>query len=73
MIMNLVFTIVVIAGSLLNMAYLHWQNKKKNRAGYRENVLAKYQGSDGEKDAVEANLRAWIELGDRHPDFRYTL
>jgi len=71
MIMNLVFSILVVIGSLVNMAYLNWKNRQKQRPGYREEILAKYY-STGETDK-EANQKAWMELGDRHPDYRYTL
>ena len=71
MIMNLVFSILIVVGSLVNMAYLNWKNRQKQRPGYREGVLAKYY-STGETDK-EANQKAWMELGDRHPDYRYTL
>jgi len=71
MIMNLVFSILVVVGSLVNMAYLNWKNRQKQRPGYREEVLAKYYSAGGTEE--DANLRAWMELGDRHPDYRYTL
>jgi len=71
MIMNLVFSILVVVGSLVNMAYLNWKNRQKQRPRYREEVLAKYYSAGGTEE--DANLRAWMELGDRHPDYRYTL
>lgn len=57
----------MVLGSLVNVAYLSWKNKSKTRIGRREEVLEKY-----DKDE-DGGLRAWMELGDEHPDFRYTL
>jgi hypothetical protein len=54
------------------MAYLSWQNKVKKHPGVRAKLLEKYvtSGKEGDDDG---GLMAWIELGDRHPDFVYTL
>ena len=60
-------TLCIIFGSLLNVAYLSRQNKSKTRIGRREELL---KGYNEDKDG---GLRAWMELGDKHPDFRYTL
>ena len=35
--------------------------------GRREELLEKYNKDE------DGGLRAWMELGDEHPDFRYTL
>ena len=54
------------------MAQLSWRNKVKKRPGVRAKMLQKYLS--GEKEtADDGGLRAWIELGDRHPDFVYTI
>jgi len=66
-IMNLIFSICTLLGALLNVAYLSWKNKSKNRIGRREELLEKYNEDE------DGDLRAWMELGDEHPDFRYTL
>ena len=60
-------SICIVLGSLLNVAYLSRKNKSKTRIGRREELLDSYNkdGDDG--------LRAWMELGDEHPDFQYTL
>ncbi|KAJ3503782.1 hypothetical protein NLJ89_g8279 [Agrocybe chaxingu] len=68
-IMNLVFAILAVVGAFLNMAYLHYKNQSKQRPGYRERKLAKY----GDENDPDASLRAWMDLGDKHPDYRYTL
>ncbi|KAF8962023.1 MFS general substrate transporter [Flammula alnicola] len=68
-IMNLTFSCLVVVGSLLNVVYLTWKNKSKARPGHREKMLAKY-GNEKESDG---GLEAWMDLGDRHPDFRYAL
>ncbi|KIM38325.1 hypothetical protein M413DRAFT_30171 [Hebeloma cylindrosporum] len=66
-IMNLIFTICIALGSLLNVAYLSWKNKSKARLGRREELLEKYKADE------DSDLKAWMELGDEHPDFWYTL
>ena len=53
------------------MAYLSWRNKVKKRSGVRAKLLEKYVGD--EKEGEDEKLTAWMELGDRHPDFVYTL
>ena len=58
-------------GCLANMAYLSWRNKVKKRPGIRAKLLEKYVTID--KEGEDGGLKAWIELGDRHPDFMYTL
>ena len=69
------------------MAYLSSRNKAKKRPGERAKLLEKYviannkkqgehEGEDDDNgDGVDddGKLRAWIELGDQHPDFVYTL
>ena len=59
-------------GTLVNMAYLSWRNKVKKRPGVRTKLLQKYATAEKEI-ADDGGLGAWIELGDRHPDFVYTL
>jgi hypothetical protein len=54
------------------MAYLSWRNKVKKRPGVRTKLLQKYV-TDEKEIGDEEGLSAWIELGDRHPDFVYTL
>ncbi|KAF8815171.1 MFS general substrate transporter [Phlegmacium glaucopus] len=68
---NLVFSILIIVGCLLNMAYLSWRNKVKKRPGVRAKLLEKY--SAGDKEGDDGSLEAWMDLGDRYPDFVYTL
>jgi len=73
-VMNLVFSILIVVISLINMAYLSFKNKVKKRPGERAKLLDRYMvdnNTRGEDDTKK--LRAWIELGDRHPDFVYTL
>ncbi|KIK57790.1 hypothetical protein GYMLUDRAFT_262951 [Collybiopsis luxurians FD-317 M1] len=69
-IINLTFTILIIVGSALNMFLLDYMNKQKIKR--RDEILAPYNlDADDEKGTNAA--RAWVELGDRHPDFKYTL
>ena len=58
-------------GALINRTYLSWRNKVKKRPGVRAKLLEKY--TVDEKEGEDAGLKAWVELGDRHPDFVYTL
>lgn len=57
----------IVLGSLMNVAYMSWKNKSKNRIGRRQELLEKYNEDE------DGDLKAWMELGDEHPDFRYTL
>ena len=65
-------SIIIIVGSLINMKYLSWRNKVKIRPGVRTKLLQKY-AVDEKEIADDGGLSTWIELGDRHPDFVYTL
>ena len=67
-------SILVVVGCLVNMAYLSWRNKVKKRPEERAKLLDKYnlKGNDNDDDD-KGGLDAWVELGDRHPDFVYTL
>jgi len=68
-IINLVFSILVFVGAFVNIAYLSWKNKVKKRPEERAKLLGRYEGDDDD----DKGLDAWMELGDRHPDFVYTL
>jgi len=63
-------SLLVIMGCLLNVAFLSWRNNVKKRPEVRQQLLEKY--ATGEK-GDGGSLSAWTELGDRHPDFVYTL
>lgn len=54
------------------MAYLSFRNKVKKRPEERAKLLDKYVVASQQSED-DRKLRAWIELGDRHPDFVYTL
>jgi hypothetical protein len=62
-------------GSFVNVAYLSWRNKVKKRPEERAKLLDKYKSEDGDGNDNDegGGLDAWMELGDRHPDFVYTL
>ena len=71
-------SIFVVVGSLINMAYLSWRNKVKKRPGVRAKLLKNYATAAGKEshmhvDGDDGGTSAWIELGDQHPDFVYTL
>ena len=55
------------------MAYLSWRNKVKKHPGVRTKLLQKYYAAAEKEISDDGGLSAWIELGDRHPDFVYTL
>lgn len=54
----------MVIGPLANALLLIRMNITKQRC--RNEILAPYVDPDGE-------ARAWMELGDKHPDFRYTI
>ncbi|KAF8200246.1 major facilitator superfamily domain-containing protein [Pholiota molesta] len=66
-IMNLTFAVVSIALAVLNAIVLRYLTKRKERL--REKILAPYVTDKN----PEGGLRAWVELGDRHPDFHYVI
>jgi len=53
------------------VAYLSWRNKVKKLPGVRAKLLEKYMSDP--KAGDDGGLSAWMELGDQHPDFVYTL
>ncbi|CAL1713318.1 unnamed protein product [Somion occarium] len=65
-ILNMVFSAGLVVGSLINFLYLTRANKIKRQR--RSELLARYTDAEG-----KCNEKAWIELGDRHPDFIYTI
>ena len=66
-------SILIIVLALVNVAYLSWRNKVKKRPEERAKLLAKYCKAKDDADDGGGGLDAWMELGDRHPDFVYTL
>lgn len=56
---------MIVAGALVNAAFLTRMNTKKRLN--RDKLLAPYI------DDKDGGVRAWMELGDEHPDFVYTL
>ncbi|KAK7462345.1 hypothetical protein VKT23_007946 [Stygiomarasmius scandens] len=68
-IINLVFAILVILTSALNALILSRANRLKREK--RIELLAPYL----EHGSVEPDggLKAWVELGDKHPDYVYTI
>ncbi|KAK7682361.1 hypothetical protein QCA50_014566 [Cerrena zonata] len=65
-ILNIVFSTGLVLGSLINFAYLTQANNTKRRN--RARLLARYTDAEG-----KVHDRSWVELGDKHPDFRYTI
>lgn len=66
-IMNLIFAIGMISVAIINAVVLSYANKRKKDK--RTEILAPFS-TEKEPDG---GVAAWIELGDRHPDFRYVL
>ncbi|EKM76237.1 hypothetical protein AGABI1DRAFT_122806 [Agaricus bisporus var. burnettii JB137-S8] len=84
--MNLTFALSVTVIAIINALFLSRRNREKQDPVKRQQILAPYHKSNAvglkadnlecefeEELSVEANKRAWLELGDRHPDFKYTL
>ncbi|KXN92713.1 hypothetical protein AN958_06991, partial [Leucoagaricus sp. SymC.cos] len=78
-ILNLVFALLLGLAAVVNGLLLHWCNKRKQDPAKRQELLAPYFQSvkgDSESDlsgTEEANRRAWLDLGDKHPDFKYLI
>ena len=66
-------SILCLVLSLVNVAYLSLRNKVKKRPEERAELLEKYIALGNKQAEEDGKSRAWIELGDRHPDFVYTL
>ena len=60
-------SIIMVVGPLINMAYLNRMNKIKKEK--RAEILAPYITAEH----PDGGSRAWAELGDKHPDFKYQL
>jgi sensor domain CHASE-containing protein len=70
----LISSILIIVISFLNVVYLSWRNKIKKRPEERAKLLEKYMETNEQLEGEDdGELRAWTELGDRHPDFVYTI
>jgi len=65
-IMDLTFAVLVVTLPALNVAVLRYMNQQKRQR--RAEILAPYV-TEKEPDG---GLRAWMELGDKHPDFVYS-
>ncbi|KAF5361251.1 hypothetical protein D9758_010304 [Tetrapyrgos nigripes] len=76
-VINLVFAVLIILSAGLNALLLHRANSLKEKK--REELLAPYigaqigNGEDQGKTEKYEMSKAWNELGDRHPDFLYTI
>jgi len=64
MVLSSVLSIVL---AILNALVLRYMTKRKQRN--RTEILAPY-ATEKEPDG---GVRAWVELGDRHPDFKYVI
>jgi len=60
-------TISMISLAIINAIMLTYANKRKKEK--RAEILAPFS-TEKEPDG---GVAAWIELGDRHPDFRYVI
>lgn len=63
-------TILIIVGAGINSLLLNHMNKQKVKR--RDEILAPYNIDSDDEKGTNAR-RAWVELGDRHPDFKYSL
>ncbi|KAH6916427.1 major facilitator superfamily domain-containing protein [Coprinopsis sp. MPI-PUGE-AT-0042] len=66
-IMNITFAAIMALSCIANYCLLRWMQNKKELN--RDKLLSPYV-TDQDPNGGE---RAWIELGDKHPDFKYTL
>ncbi|PPQ82706.1 hypothetical protein CVT25_009403 [Psilocybe cyanescens] len=66
-IMNLTFTLMMIVLTIVNALMLTRLNRQKKTR--RAQILAPY----ATEEEPEGGLRAWVALGDRHPDFKYVI
>jgi hypothetical protein len=57
----------MLIGSAANSLYLSRMNAQKQRD--RAKLLEPYKVTQEE----DGGIQAWIELGDKHPDFKYTI
>ena len=70
---------MIAVTAIFNGLFLHWSNKQKEDPIKRQAMLAPYyqrvKGVPKSEYAGEeaATTQAWIDLGDKHPDFKYTL
>jgi hypothetical protein len=58
---------IIVFGSLVNAILLTRMNTSKQRR--RGEILAPYVDDKN----PDGGVRAWTELGDKHPDFRYIM
>ncbi|KAG7085987.1 hypothetical protein E1B28_003510 [Marasmius oreades] len=71
-IIDMVFSALIVVLAIVNGLYLRRQNRIKRER--RSEILAPYleDGAGKSEDGGDGGERAWMELGDRHPDFMYT-
>jgi len=82
----MLFPSVLLLGSIaiLNGSLLHWWNKRKQDPVKRQELLAPYfenvKVEEEEEDPGSgydrnrrAHYKAWLDLGDKHPDFQYVI
>ena len=55
-----------ISLAIINALMLSYANKRKKEK--RAEILAPFS-----REEPDGGLHAWVELGDRHPDFRYVI
>lgn len=60
-------TLMMIVLTIMNALMLTQLNKRKKTK--RAEILAPY----ATEEEPEGGLHAWVELGDRHPDFQYVI
>ncbi|POW15548.1 hypothetical protein PSTT_02118, partial [Puccinia striiformis] len=69
-IVNLVCCAGIMLGVTLNYIWLRYANHYKNT--HRSRILEPYDpDNNGIHPGSPQDLRAWAELGDKHPDFKY--
>jgi len=58
--------LAVISLTIINALMLSYANKRKKEK--RTEILAPFSTKE-----PDGGVHAWVELGDRHPDFRYAI
>lgn len=56
--------------AVLNVFYIRWAQRRKEQ---RRNALLAPYTTDASGMMEGSGDRAWVELGDRHPDFKYAI
>ena len=68
---TIISSILLVVLAALNVAYFKYATKKKQNR--RKEILEPFTGNEMRYSGSEAEAHAWVVLGDKHPDFEYTM